>query len=80
MSGQMMRGRWATVEVDMTLPGCQAVEREALGTPEEATSYCGLPPFVRVYVAERMPPVVAFLCWRHLHALGDTGDLTVRPA
>lgn len=76
----LLRGRWANVEIDTALPGCQAIEREALGTPEEVESYCGLPPFVRVYRAETMPPVVALLCWRHLHALGDTGELTVRPA
>lgn len=72
------RGRNATVRVNVSIPRtrCQALEY-AVVTSEESTSFrpCEHPPFARVAATDRETT----LCWRHLCALGDTGELKVTP-
>lgn len=78
-------GAWSMLSVDTTLDvsGCQVVSRDFFPA-ETPWAACGLPAFVRVYGGEyddvKHEDVQPRLCYRHLHALGDTGDLIVRPA
>lgn len=68
--------------------GCCVVEPKInMGDQGDVTDVvwtpCGLPPFAYTYQGwydkEREVDVYSVLCYRHLHALGDTKDMVVRP-